>query len=442
MVHRFDLNGNRRRVFTWDGQEYTTYSASGNVSLVDGAGRLPHVVTGPLTAGLIPWGYDRFSAEALGAAQITATRDGAMINMTIARDDGASDELTLDPAKAYAVTKATSTKGGATVTFTCSGYQQVAGTWVPSSVTVERRNDSFNSKLPNSEQWTINSISADAPTPDSFRVSLAANALVEYSSPVARASAVYFQSNTMDTRALLAQRLAFAAAEGSRRQNCATAAVQEVAAELGKSISGDALARLVGPDGRTSMYDMKRLAESQGLFCQAVQADLATLRTLPGVKAILHVPGKEHFVVLGEMDDHNVWLVDLSNKKFCYRRSVESFLTKGPQATALLLSTRPIPSRSGVLAETALTRIAGGSGWACDELLQDYATFFCDTYGYTGCEGCVTAYYERWGCTPADSGTCEDRPMVSWVESPCIDDPYQNCTITGDWYFGYIYACQ
>lgn len=444
MARKFDLNGNRRRVFAWDGQEYTTYSASGNVALVDAASRLPHVVTGPLTAGLIPWGYGRFAPDALKAAQISAAREGDLIAMTIGRDDGTSADLTLDPAKAYAVTKATLTKGRTTVTYTCSGYQQVAGNWVPSSVTVERKVESFVNRLPTSEQWDFTSVSAAAPTTDSFRVSLAANALVEYSSPVATASAIYVQSNTIDTRALLAQRLAFAAAEGSRRQNCATAAVEEVASELGKSLPRDALAALVGPDGRTNMYDMKRLAESQGLFCQAVKADLATLRTLPGVKAILHIPGKDHFVVLSEMDDRNVWLVDLSNKKFCYRRSVDSLPTSWSQGAVLLLSDRPMSRQSGALADAALATLTGGAGYACNDLLQEYGTVFCEddsNYGF-GCEGAVVVYFERWGCGPAESGTCDEYRLVYIMESPCILDEYLNCTITGEWYSAFSYACQ
>jgi hypothetical protein len=442
MTEQFNLTWNQRRIFTWDGQEYTAYSASGNEAIVDAADKLPHVVTGPLTAGLIAWGYGRFSSDVLAAAQIAAQRNAdGTIDMIIVRDDGSSARLTLDPAKAYAVTKATRTYGGgATVTSTCSGYRQVAGNWVPSAVTIERKNDNFDNKLPTSEQWTFTSVSAAAPTPDAFRVSLAPNALVEYSSPVAAASAIYVQSNTIDTRGLLAQRLAYAAGEGLRRQNCATAAVQEVASEFGKSISGDALAGLVAPDGRTSMYDMKRLAESQGLFCQAVKADLATLRTLPGVKAILHIPGKDHFVVLSEIDDHNVWLVDLSNKKFCYRQSVDSLPVSWSKGAILLLSDQPIPGQSGALSDAALATLAGGSGWACNDLLQDYFASYCHLS--FGCSGAVVAYYQRWGCGPADSGTCVDTPMVRSIESPCGYDEDFDCTVSGDWYYNYMLACQ
>jgi hypothetical protein len=247
----------------------------------------------------------------------------------------------------------------------------------------------------------------------------------------------------VDTRGLLAQRLAFAAAEGSGRANCATAALQEAALELGKSIPDSALARLVGSDGRTSMYDMMRLAQSQGLFCRAVKTDLATLKDLTGVKAILHIPGKGHFVLLSEVTDRDVWLTDLSNSKFFYRQSIDFFPMDWPEGTALLLSTRPIPSQPGELFDATLATIAGGAGWACTNLLQEYEVYYCiDEYPrFAGCDGAVTVYFERWGCARAESGSCSTQEMVRSMESPCIWDPYSDCTITGEWYYGYMPAC-
>ena len=69
---------------------------------------------------------------------------------------------------------------------------------------------------------------------------------MEYSSPITASSAIYVQSDMVDTRGLLAQRLAYAASAKSRGKNCATAVLQQAASELGKSIPDSALARLVG----------------------------------------------------------------------------------------------------------------------------------------------------------------------------------------------------
>ena len=436
-------NLNQRRIFAWDGQEYTTYSASGNQVIADAAGKLQHTVTGPLTAGLIPWGYGRFSSANLAAAKISATRNAAgTIGMTISQTGGGSVDVTLDPAKAYAVTKATLTNGEAAVTYTCSDYRQVGDNWVPYDIQIDRQNSSFNNRLPTSEHWTFSSVSPTAP--GSFEVAVAANARVEYSSPVTSSPAIYVQSDTADTRGLLAQRLAFAAGEGARQQNCATAAVQEVASELGKSIPESVLARLVRADGRTSLYDMKRLAQNQGLFCRTVKTDLAALKNLNGVKAILHIPGRSHFVVLSGIDNRDVWVTDLSSRKFFYRQSIDFFPMDWSEGTALLVSNRPIPGQLSELPDAALAGIAGGAGYACNTLLQEYEVYYCtDAYpSFLGCDGAVTVYFERWGCAPAQSGSCVDQAMVSSIESPCIWDPYEECAITGEWYYGYMHACQ
>ena len=433
---------NHHRIFAWDGQEYTTYSVSGGHANVDAAGKLQRAVTGPLTAGLIPWGYGRFTKANLDAAKISAKRNAnGTIDMTISHTDGTSTSLTLDSAKNYAVTKATLANGATTTTYTCSDYRQVAGNWVPNDIQIERQyvgEAGFNSRLPTSEHWSFSPISTT--TPGSFNVPVAAKALVEYSSPITASSAIYVQSDMVDTRGLLAQRLAFAATEGAGK-NCATAVLQQAALELGKSIPDSALARLVGEGGRTNLYDMMRLAQSQGLFCQAVKTDLATLKNLAGVKAILHIPGKGHFVLLNEVTDQDVWLTDLSSKKFYYRQSIDFFPMDWPEGTALLLSTRPISSQPGALSDATLATIAGGAGYACNSLIQEYATYGCDN-SYTGCDGSVTVYFERWGCGSAPSGSCSTQDMESSIDSPCLSDEINDCTCTGEWYYGYISACQ
>jgi hypothetical protein len=442
MTRQFNMGWNKRRIFAWDGQKYTTYSASGNRATVDAAGKLQRAVNGPLTAGLIPWGNNRYSLASLTAAKVSAKQNAAgMVEMTLAYTDGCSTSVTLDPAKAYAVTKATMTSaGGAVAIYTCSGYRLVGGNWVPSTVTIERQNDNPESRAATSEQWTFTSVSAAAPAAGSFTVPLGVNALVEYASPVTASMAVYIQSDLADTDELLAQHLAYAAAKGARTQNCATAALGQVASGFGKSPSGSALAGLVGANGCTTLYDMKRLAQSQGLFCRVVKTDLAALASLQGAKAILHIPGRNHLVVLDRVDDRYVWLIDLSNKKFYYRQSVDFFPMEWSEGTALLLSDRPIAAQSNELGDTRLKDTLGGTGWACNDMFQESDWGYC-IYGLRGCGGSFTYYYQRWGCGPVTSGSCYNELMVLLQESPCIDDPIYDCTITGEWYYGYCGAC-
>ncbi len=107
MTEQFDLPFNRKSVFAWDGDEYVTYTVSGMFATVDAAGRLPRAVNGPLTAGIVPWGYGRFTYNNLlladASAMELALNGESLILMSLDWADGSSASLTLDPSKDYAV---------------------------------------------------------------------------------------------------------------------------------------------------------------------------------------------------------------------------------------------------------------------------------------------------------------------------------------------------
>ena len=146
---------------------------------------------------------------------------------------------------------------------------------------------------------------------------------------------------------------------GSRRI-CATAAVDYVTSRLGKTVPSDALAGLVQANGQTTLYDMKQLVQSLGLCCKAVQIDLATLQNLGPVKAILHMPGRNHFVVLDSADDRHVQIVDLSDRKFCYSDDADCFRQQWSQGLALLVSATPIADSRPSVDDARLTMAVGG----------------------------------------------------------------------------------
>jgi hypothetical protein len=445
MTEEFNLGWNAHRIFAWDGQKYTTYTASGGQAVVDAADKLPRAVSGPLTAGLIPWGRDRYAYADLAAAQTSAKevtlKGKTQIEMTITYPDGAATDVTLDPSKAYAVTAATFDGGGReVVTYTCSGYRLVGSNWVPSSVSIERR-DRATDKLLSSEQWTFTAVTGGTPAPGSFAVPFDIDTLVEYASPVTASSSTYLHSYAVDTDELLMQRLAYAAAQKNRPQNCGTAALQYVAAQLGKSVSDSALARLVGPNGQTSLSDMKRFAQGLGLQCLAVRTDLATLRDLDGVKVILHIPGKNHFLVLHEVDDQYVWLIDLSSDKFFYRQDVDFFPQDWSEGVALLISDRPISGRFNTITDAMARDLIGSSGYSCSRQIQDEDWLSCNYY-QNWCDGEYTYWPARWGCTTTTSGSCTNQKMVRYQYSPCIWDPIYVCSITGNWYYAYMLACR
>jgi hypothetical protein len=443
MLDRFDVNGNGRRIFVWDGQTYTTYAASGGRAFVDAAGTLPHAVTGPLTAGLIPWGHGRFAYAALAAAEVTATereRDGAAgIDMSITHADGAATRLVLDPTLDYAVTSAARTGRGTVVYYTCCDYRRVGCKRVPFTISMERRDAGTNTLL-GSEQWSFEDVTAATPAGDAFEVPYAADAVLEYGLPLAGRHPTCDYAPTADIDALLVQHLACAAA-GDRYRNCATVALQYAVAQLGKSTRGRTLTPLLAGSDQTSLQDMKRLAEELGLHCRAIKTDLTTLQELTRAIAILHFPGRNHFVVLDEVNSRYVWLIDLASDRFYYRQSLDTFPAEWSQGTALLLSDRPISGPFTDLDEAACERIRGSAGWTCTELLQEQGVVGCDTIG-GNCLGEYTYYWERYGCEAAVSGTCVDQLAVRYQESLCAEEPLNECAATGEWIYYYMLACQ
>jgi len=302
--------------------------------------------------------------------------------------------------------------------------------------------DALTGELMRSDRWTFTAVDGGVPMPDQFDVQYQADTLVEYVSTATERPALYRYSHTVDTDALLAERLTYAASKSIMPQNCATAALKHAASELGKPISDSALSSIITPDGQTSLYDMKKLALGSGLYCRAVQTDLASLAGLSGVQAILHIPGRKHFVLLDVADDRYVWIIDLSSDKFYYRASVDFFPLEWSEGVALLLSDRPMASSWNEIDDTTLSTFVGSEtsgGYACTQLIQTDHVIYCNTG--MPC-GTFVFVFERYGCEPAASGSCMDESMVRFLASPCvIYPPGGYCVVTYEWTYYYIRAC-
>ena len=449
MTDRFDLNWNARRIFAWDGEKYTTYSLPGNNAIVDSTGRTPHVINGPLTAGVIPWGHGFYSYEKLCSISSSAVEkivDGQpQINLTIDSGSGIQMSFVMDAAKDYAVMSC-SIKGrdNSTTLEQYSNYQLVSKQWVPAAILIERYEAGSN-RLLASDLWNITSIDANVPQADSFNVNYESDAMIEYHSAITDKPLIYRYSRTVDTDRLLAEKLAVAASEGTQPQNCATVALKYVASKLGKNVTDRQLARLVtGPSKTTSLYAMKQFAQGLGLSCRVVKTDIQTLKNMDGCEVILHIPGKNHFVVLGGIDNEYVWSIDLTNDKFCYSASLDSFGLDWTGGTALIISNQPLRLTAGNFTQIGNSRLRNmtAAGYSCTKLLQNYYVEYCDYIGGQ-CGADYREYYERWGCAAAPSGTCGTSVMVRYKLTYCILNPenLENCTVTGEWTFYYMRAC-
>ena len=445
MTDEFNLEWNAKRIFAWDGQNYTTYS-SGNQAVIDSKSDSPRPVNGPLTAGVIPWGYKYYTYENLMKAGPTATEDivDGQIQVTLTLNDlnGMFTTFVLDAEKNYALISHSIEMGGAVFTGQYDNYINVNDHWVPTTILLEKF-EAITNRLLKRDLWNFTSIDSNVPAIDSFEIKFDDDAIVEYVSDVTKKPAMYRNWASANTEELLAERLAYAANQGSQKQNCATAALKYAVGQLDKEVADLQLAELVSDStGDTSLLEMKQFAQGLGLYCKAVTTDLDTLKNLDNCQVILYIPGRSHFVVLESIDDKYVRVIDLANDKFYYRTDINFFNMDWTQGIALLISNNNITGNFTDINNEELAGITGASGYSCTLTLQEYNVSFCQVIGGL-CSGDYVIFWERDGCELAESGSCSTTKMERTKSCFCLNNPYQptDCTGDGEWIFSYMRAC-
>ncbi|MHC4159647.1 MAG: cysteine peptidase family C39 domain-containing protein, partial [Planctomycetota bacterium] len=206
------------------------------------------------------------------------------------------------------------------------------------------------------------------------------------------------------------------------------------------------LAGLVSePNGTTSIYAMKQFAQGLGLYCRAVRTDIDSLKQLNGCQAILHIPGKEHFVVFDGIDDNYVWTIDLADNEFYYRSDIDFFGMDWTEGTVLLVSNQPIDLQGNFtdIDDAELQNIVGAEGYACTRLYQTYNVIYCAEPVGGICGGYYKIYRERWGCQADESGSCKGTNKERMRKALCIEDPYDPlaCDVKTPWYIFFMLAC-
>ena len=446
MTNEFDLADNGQRAFVWNGYQYTLYSRSRNSAFVDAGNKLPRAVNGPLTAGLIPWGYGPYTYGNLASLESSAVEKQlngqTQIHLTLDKPDGSRMLFVLDADKNYAVISHATEGWYRTVSRQYGSYQSVAGGLVPTTITIEEY-DAATNRLLARDSWYITSVSSGAPLIGDFTLSYQEGAQVEYDSPVLGETSIYRHSSRLDTELLLAERLSFATSQDGRTKNCATAALGYAALRLGRKIPDSQLAQLVdGRTGQTSLLAMKEFVHRQGLYCRAVRTDTETLKTLTDCQVILHIPHKNHFVLLGDIDSESIWTIDIAGRKFCYRADVSFLGMDWTDGTALLISDAPITGAFDDIDDSGLVNITGRAGYTCTSLLQESAVSFCYWSGYYCPNSSYQYYPERWGCEEAESGMCWDDRKLALAECQCRPNEYEtDCETYGAWSFNFMTAC-
>ena len=158
MTEHFDLAYNRDRTYIWDGQKYTLHSNSSNSAFVDAGNKLPRRVNGPLTAGIIPWGYGAYTYENLAALPSSAVEkdsNGRRIHLKLDKPDGSRMVFVLDADNDYAVISYSTEGLYETVLRDYGAYQSVSGRLVPTVIEIETR-DAITNRLLAGDSWYIN----------------------------------------------------------------------------------------------------------------------------------------------------------------------------------------------------------------------------------------------------------------------------------------------
>lgn len=463
MSEQFNMNWNADRIFAWDGKKYTLYFISANQAVIkEDIANQPVAVNGPLTAGLVPWGYGKYSYDALVSADISAmeikTTDCQKLQLTLRYPDESEIYLVLDITKKYAVIhQAIHDKDGKITLQAYGDYRYFAEQWIPGYIEIEEYENMGNdSRLIARDVWDLTSIKSETVTPESFAVQLANDTLIEYASSFSleplqyRHCAFTGQNRFVDTDRLLYEYIFLKAnAKENVPFNCATLGLKYIASQLEKPLSDLEVAPLAdNTEKTTSLYSLREFVMSLDLHCRAVQTDLKTLRGLTSCHAILHLPNENHFVILGNIDSAYVRLIDLSKNSFFYRTKVTTFPSKWTTGTALLISDEPIKITGTYIdiPESEQRNIFGSDSgfgcFACTKLIQSYNVVFCPQ-PILMCGGLYREYPTRYTCESAPNGYCEGQKMLHYIATDCIDDPYipGSCTVTGIWTSYYMRAC-
>lgn len=450
-TEEFSLYWNKTRVFTWDGDKYTNYFGPGRHATVEA---ISSPVNGPLTAGIVPWGYGNHTLEQLMAAQSTgfeAESDSQLeIHLTVINQD-TEETFVLHPAKDYALKSYSVTTGDARIKEqNYHDYCLVADNWCPGRITMDVYDTTTEpSRLLASDVWHYNAVVDEPLQTQSFQVDVDYDTFIEDfrfgNPPLQYRYAPPDGPNFVgvDPDKLLQNRLEIAFANRWAAQNCATAALTYVCGEFGDDPSWQELAKLVHGQARsTSLLEMRDFARRRGLNGVVVTTDLGTLAELANCRAILHLPHIEHFVVVGSVDEKRVGLIDLWRNNFYYRTGIDRF-NKVWNGTALLLSNKPIRTTAKCVEidDGSLGAIMGAAGCqSCTNQCQQSFTSPCVDPGGM-CTGVERRYYNRV-CCEAGSGTCHSNTLPRYKQSLCVPTG-MDCGPDGDWTDGgSIVACQ
>ena len=389
-----DFKLNRSRVFIWDNQKFVQYfeSADYAVIITDPQNTPAENCGGPMTAGIIPWGYGDFTFPII-MSQNPKSYESLDNNQTKILLEYVNETTTpamhvsfmLDPSMDNAVLSYSIENEQALLRQTYENYTQVGNRWVPSKILVERFDKRSGSpQLLSYEDWLFETIDASTPSDSLFSVQFKNGTDVELKPAGDIRSFLYNASDRVDITKILEDKIALTETQEPDSINCATAAIQHIAKQYSKNISPSQLGTLVSAETKkTTLSDMKQILENADLNCMAIMTDLETLERIPDCTVVLHLALSNHYVILDHVDEDGIWVIDLINRKFYTKKEIGDFLQEWNHGIALLVSdnpiTPPLDAEFRYLQTDEMSQIQGGDfgTYSCTDQLQVTEQILC-----------------------------------------------------------------
>lgn len=448
MTENFRLDWNGKRIFAYNGEEFTMYTPTMNGALIDAAEKIPQSLGGEAVVGRIPWGYGYYTYDNLISMNCTAVEkvvDGeVIIELTFGNFSGHEVIISLLSSKDYSVASCITNKNdGTTVNKIYSDYVQVSGNWIPQMMIFEEF-DNNSERVLSRNVWEFTSIDSGTPNEYDFEVDLLPDTLVEYCSDISIKNQVYINSANVNAKSLLADRLEYISNQGIKKQNCATASLRYSAKQFGIEINNTQMESIVDDKGYSSFLDIKQMAQLNGLNTKAVRVDIDNLSGLENnVMAIIYMPDKKHFLVLESVDSKYVRVIDFVSRKFNYRIDKQIFNMQWQEGVVLLISDDYINSNLQTVDDNLIATLKGNAGYECGYPLQEEAIAYCQML-QGECGSIYRIYWERWGCQAAESGTCNYNWFYRTSQAPCIEDLWDPWSCIADdnyWEHTWMQAC-
>jgi hypothetical protein len=439
------IEWNRDRTFIWDSQSYTLCFKSGTSAIVYENPSMPVNVSGPLTAGYIPWGKGVFTVENLSAALPSATTNGSHVQLMLRPSGGPPMQFVLDSDRDHAVLSYTLFKpDGSKTTQIYGNYIQQQDKWLPMNIQIDRYD---RHGLLVSDAWEIVSVNEFLPPLECFTAAFQEKAFVEVHSPVLNKPVFYRHSTKRNIKPLLEDRFITALKKEQQQQNCGTVAAGKILSAFGICVTDSELETLVRAEsGDISLYQLRQFIQKKGLFCLPLKTSISGLERFKGAQVILHFPHKKHFVLLDRIENNTLWIIDLDRQTFYHCMDTDQFKQEWG-GIALVVSEMPllIDTMEVPVPDPVLKNITGSADYSCSDLIQDYDVAFCPEMVMGTCGGRYGVWYQRYACKKDSSGGyCSGTGVIGSVYSSCTEDMYDptQCFPTGNYIGRYMRACQ